>query len=117
MLTPGAFASTSSPASASILATTPRFKAGLAVLITTRTVIPKIQRTVGFTGYATYTFSVRKGRRIVSASARITGAAPHAVAIRRRRISHNRMRYTVSLVFPGEQGDPGKLVVRLGTSG
>jgi hypothetical protein len=116
-LAPGAPGSIASSASASVPPQAPQFKAGLAVLITTRTVTPKIQRTVGFTGYATYTFSAPRGRRIVSASARISGAEAHAVAIRRRTISRNRTRYTVSLVFPGEQGDPGKLVVRLGTVG
>jgi hypothetical protein len=88
---------------------------GLAVLLTTHTVRPKVQRTVRFTGYATYTFAAPKGRRIVSASAKIVGAQAHAVAIRSRTVSRNRRSYTVRLVFPGEQGNPGKLVVRLGT--
>jgi hypothetical protein len=92
-----------------------KVKGGLAVLLTTRTVVPKIQRTVHFTGYATYTFLAPRGRRIVSASARILGAEPHAVAIRSRTVSHDRSRYTVKLVFPGEQGNPGKLRVVLGT--
>lgn len=113
---PSALANASFPTSAST-PQAPPLKAGLAVLITTRTVIPKIQRTVGFTGYATYTFSAPRGRRIVSASARIAGADAHAVAIRHSSISHKRTRYTVSLIFPGEQGNPGKLVVHLGTIG
>jgi hypothetical protein len=116
-LEPGAVASTPHPASApnsASVSTAPR-ASRLAVLVTTRTVIPKIQRTVRFTGYATYTFPAPKGRRIVSASARIVGAQAHAVSIRRRTISRNLKRYTVSLVFPGEQGNPGKLVIRLGT--
>ncbi len=103
------------PAGDSILPRT--VQAGLAVLITTRTVTPKVQRTVRFNGYATYTFLAPRGRRIVSASARIVGAQPHSVAIRRRSITRKRTRYTVSLIFPGEQGNPGKLVVRLGTVG
>ncbi len=90
-------------------------KPSTVVILTTRTVTPKIQRTVGFNGYATYTFRAPKGRRILSASAQIRGAQAHAVVIRRRTIARNRTRYTVSLVFPGEQGNPGKLVVRLGT--
>ena len=85
------------------------------MLITKHTLIPKAQRTVHFTGYATYAFSAPRGRRIVSASARIVGAAAHAVAIRSRAISRDRKRYTVRLVFPGEQGNPGKLVVILGS--
>ncbi len=89
--------------------------ASRAVRITTRTVIPRIQRTVRFKGYATYVFSAPRGRLIVSATARIAGAQAHAVAIRRRTISRNRTRYTVNLVFPGEQGSPGRLIVRLGT--
>jgi hypothetical protein len=85
------------------------------VLVTTRTVIPKAQRTVRFTGYATYTFAAPAGRRILAASARIVGAQRHAVTIRSRTVSSNLERYTVSLVFPGKQGNPGKLVVRLAT--
>jgi hypothetical protein len=116
-LGPGALASTAMPPHASVLPRTPQLEAVLAVLVTKRTVIPKVQRTIGFTGYAMYTFSAPRGGRIVSASARIVGAAAHAVAIRRKAISHNRTRYTVSLVFPDEQGKTGKLVVRLGTVG
>lgn len=114
-LAPGALASGSLPASASVPPRAAQLRATRIVLFTTRTVTPKIQRTAGFTGYATYTFAAPRGRRIVSASARITGATAHAVEIRGRAISHNRMRYTVRLVFPGEQGNPGKLVVRLGS--
>jgi hypothetical protein len=114
---PGVLASASPPASASIHAQLRPLKAGLAVLVTKQTVIPQVQRTVGFNGYATYTFSAPRGRRIVSASARIAGAQAHAVVIRRRTISHHRTRYIVSLVFPGEQGNPGKLIVRLATTG
>lgn len=85
------------------------------VRITTLTLTPKVQRTVRFNGYATYTFHAAGGRRIVNASARITGAEAHAVKIQRTTVSRNHTRYTVSLVFPGEQGNPGKLIVRLGT--
>jgi hypothetical protein len=92
-----------------------KVKNGLLVLLTTRTVVPKVQRTVHFTGYATYTFAAPRGRKIVSASARILGAEAHAVAIGRRTVSMDRKRYTVKLVFPGEQGNPGKLRVTLGT--
>jgi hypothetical protein len=107
----GALASAaSSPARASALRTA---RAKTNVLLTMRTVVPKIQRTVHFTGYATYSFRAPSNRRIVSASARIVGAKAHAVEIHGRTISSNRETYTVSLVFPGEQGNPGKLVVRL----
>ncbi len=88
-----------------------------AILITTYRLTPKVQRTVGFTGYATYSFSTRPKRRIVSATARIVGAQAHAVRIGGTSVSRNRKRFTVKLVFPGEQGNPGKLVVRLGTVG
>lgn len=84
--------------------------------VRTRTLTPKPQRTVGFNGYATYVFHAPKGTRIIGASARIAGGAS-AVAIERGVISHNRARYTVSLVFPGEQGRAGKLVVRLKLAG
>jgi hypothetical protein len=103
-----------SPASASTLGVASA-KRGKSVLVTTRTVIPKAQHTIRFTGYATYTFAAPTGRRILAASARIVGAQRHAVTIRSRTISSNLERYTVSLVFPGEQGNPGKLVVRLAT--
>ncbi len=80
--------------------------------LTTRTLTPKVQRTVGFNGYATYVFHAPKGRRILSASARISGKS-RAALVRHASISHNHARFTVQLVFRGEQGTPGKLVVRL----
>ena len=83
--------------------------------VTTRTLIPKVQRTVGFDGYATYVFRAPKGRRILSASARVTGKS-HDARVRRTSLSRNRTRFTVQLIFPGEQGSPGRLVVRLRTS-
>jgi hypothetical protein len=104
-----------SPASAST-ARTAKAQRRSNVLVTTRTVIPKVQRTVHSTGYATYTFAAPAGRRILTASARIVGAQRHAVAIRGRTVSSDLQHYTVSLVFPGEQGKPGRLVVRLVTA-
>jgi hypothetical protein len=88
-----------------------------AILITTYRLTPKVQRTVRFTGYATYSFNTRPKRRIVSAIARIVGAQAHAVKISATSVSRNHKRFTVKLIFPGEQGTPGKLVVRLGTVG
>jgi hypothetical protein len=88
-----------------------------AILITTHKLTPKVQRTVRFTGYATYVFNTRPKRRIVSATARIVGSQAHAVKIAATSVSRNHKRFTVKLVFPGEQGNPGKLVVRLGTVG
>jgi len=88
-----------------------------AILVTTYRLTPKVQRTVRFTGYATYSFNTRAKRRIVSATARIVGAQAHAVKINATSVSRNHKRFTVKLIFPGEQGNPGKLVVRLGTVG
>jgi hypothetical protein len=88
-----------------------------AILITTYRLTPKVQRTVHFTGYATYVFNTHPKRRIASASARIVGAQAHAVRISATAVSRSRKRFTVKLVFPGEQGNPGKLVVRLSTTG
>jgi hypothetical protein len=88
-----------------------------AILTTTYKVTPKVQRTVDFTGYATYSFNTRPKRRIVSTSARIVGAQAHAVKISATSVSRSHKRFTVKLIFPGEQGNPGKLVVRLGTVG
>ncbi|HXB66034.1 MAG TPA: hypothetical protein VNV42_14290 [Solirubrobacteraceae bacterium] len=96
----------------------PRARPGApAILINAYTLKPKVQRTVGFNGYATYTFSAKPKRAIKSASARIVGARAHAVKITGKSISRNRKRFTVKLIFPGEQGNPGKLVVRLATVG
>ena len=111
----GTTAAGGSPLASTPARATAKVDGGLAILITKRTVIPKVQRTVRFTGYATYTFSAPRGRRIVSASARIVGAQAHAVRISARTVSRDGKRYTVKLVFPGEQGNPGRLVVSLGT--
>lgn len=86
---------------------------GTHVLVKVYKVVPKIQRTVRSTGYATYVFKAPAGHRILSANARIVGAQRHAVAITRHAIANNLTHYIVKLVFPGEQGNPGKLVVRL----
>lgn len=86
-----------------------------ATIVTTYRLTPKVQRTVRFTGYATYSFHTRPKRRIVSATARIVGAQAHAVKINATSVSRNHKRFTVKLIFPGEQGNPGRLVVRLGT--
>jgi hypothetical protein len=83
--------------------------------VTTRTLTPKVQRTVGFDGYATYVFRAPKGRRILNASARIRGSSG-AAKVKHAAVSHDRSSFTVQLVFPGEQGKPGKLVVRLRTT-
>lgn len=82
-------------------------------VVKTYKLVPKVQRTVRSTGYSTYVFSAPPGKRILIASARIVSAQRHAVAIRSRAITAQLTRYTVNLVFPGEQGNPGKLVVRL----
>jgi hypothetical protein len=83
------------------------------VLLKTYTVVPKVQRTVHFTGYATYVFKAPAGKYIVEATSRIVGAQRRAVAITSKLIANKLTSYTVKLVFPSEQGNPGKLVVRL----
>jgi hypothetical protein len=75
--------------------------------------VPRVQRTVRNNGYATYSFRAPAGRRIVSSSVRIVGGSAHAVRVRHRSLSPDRTRLTVNLIFPGEQGKPGRLVVRL----
>lgn len=86
---------------------------GTRVLVKTYKVVPRPQRTVHHTGYATYVFSAPAGHRILTATARIVGAQRHAVAIAGRALTNQLTRYTVKLIFPGEQGNPGRLVVRL----
>ena len=96
---------------------TPAAQAAKKIKVTTTTVTktPKVQSTVHFNGYATYVFRPAKGRRIVGAAARIVGGTKNAVGIRSRRLSTTGLTYTVKLVFPGEQGTPGRLVVTLRT--
>jgi hypothetical protein len=88
-----------------------------AVLITTYRLTPKVQQTIRFNGYATYRFNTRPKRRIVSATARTIGAQTHSVRISSAAVSPNRKHFTVKLLFPAEQGRPGKLVVVLSTVG
>ncbi len=101
---------------AALTAVTIAAPAQAAPAYTTRTLTPKVQRTVGFNGYATYVFRAPAGRRVISASARIAGRSG-AVRIARSSVSRDRKRYTVDLVFPGEQGRPGRLVIRLRFNG
>jgi hypothetical protein len=113
--TPGALAGSVAAAGAAATPSATSARRAPAVLVKTYKLVPKVQRTVRSTGYATYVFKAPPGRRIVSARASIVGAQRHAVAIRGRAITGQLTSYTVSLVFPGEQGNPGKLVVRLAT--
>jgi hypothetical protein len=112
-----ALAATAVPGAASSARRAGSAPAILTTTTTTYRLTPKVQRTVRFTGYATYRFNARPHRRIVSATARIVGAQAHAVKISAAGISHNHKHFTVKLVFPGEQGNPGRLVVRLNTVG
>jgi hypothetical protein len=114
-LAPATSAAASASAGASSLPQATSLQSTVTVLITTKTLIPKPKRTVHFTGYATYTFAAPRGRRIVKASARISGAEEHAVRISRQSLSAGNTRYIIKLVFPNEQGNPGKLTVRLST--
>lgn len=76
-----------------------------------RTVTPQPTRTKGFDGFQTYTVKAPKGRNILTGYATLSGGNTGSVIIKSTSVTPKQ--FTVQLEFPGEQGTPGKLNVRV----
>jgi hypothetical protein len=86
---------------------------------TTRTYVrvfhPHPTSTHGFTGYQTIRVRAPDGGSVVGGSARLVGGDRGAVVIRQAYVNPEHTRFVVRLEFPGEQGSPGQLRVRVVT--
>ena len=97
---------------AAALPTTPPFDAKAAKLTTlSRTITPNPTSTKGFNAYQTVVIPAPAGKQIAQGFATLTGGNATSVVIRSTQSTPSR--YLVRLVFPGEQGTPGKLHVLL----
>jgi hypothetical protein len=76
-----------------------------------KTVTPQPTRTKGFDGFQTYVVKAPSGRNIVTGYATLSGGNVGSVIIKSTSVTPKQ--YTVQLEFPGEQGTPGKLNVRV----
>ncbi|HXM86946.1 MAG TPA: hypothetical protein VN889_04880 [Solirubrobacteraceae bacterium] len=78
-----------------------------------KTFTPKITSTRGFTGYGSIVLAAPKGTTPVAGYFVLRGTEPCSVVVTGASIVLRRNAYVVSLKFPGEQGDPGRIAVTL----
>jgi hypothetical protein len=67
-----------------------------------------------FTGFQTFTVVPRRGRDVYQGFATISGGNAGVFGILSTRVLNNG-RYEVKVSFPGEQGTPGRLAIRVQT--
>lgn len=102
----GAVAATSS------LPTNPPSDASLAKMtFINKTVTPSPTSNKGFDGYQTYVVKAPAGKTVLQGFATLSGGQTGSVVIRSTQATASQ--FAVKLVFPGEQGVPGKLHVRV----
>ena len=82
-----------------------------AMKVITRTITPKPTTTRGFTGFQTVTIRPPSQYVVLQGFATISGGDTESVII--TSTSATPARYQVKLRFPGEQGTPGKLHVKV----
>lgn len=95
----------------SMPAATPTDASDAALLVVNRVVTPKPTTTRGFTGYQTVTVRPPSNRVVLQGFATISGGNTSAVII--TSTSATPARFQVKLRFPGEEGTPGKLHLRV----
>jgi hypothetical protein len=76
-----------------------------------KTVTPNPTKFAGFNGFQTYAVKAPSGRSIVTGYATLSGGNVGSVIIKSTNVTPKQ--YTVQLEFPGEQGTPAKLNVRV----
>jgi hypothetical protein len=76
-----------------------------------KTVTPNPTTFKGFNAFQTYVVKAPSGRNIVTGYATLSGGNVGSVIIKSTSVTPKQ--YTVQLEFPGEQGTPGKLNVRV----
>ena len=76
-----------------------------------RTLTPKPTSTKDFNGYQRIVIKSPKGTGPVVGSFRLTGANPSSVIVTSAQIVQKQNAYVINLKFPGEQGNPGTLMV------
>jgi hypothetical protein len=82
-----------------------------AMKVITRTIAPKPTTTRGFTGFQTVTIRPPSQYVVLQGFATISGGSTESVII--TSTSATPARYQVKLRFPGEQGTPGRLHVKV----
>jgi hypothetical protein len=72
---------------------------------------PKPTSTKGFNGYETIIVKSPKGTSPVVGYYKLTGEDAGAVAVMSAKVDLRQNAYVLKLAFPGEQGNPGKLII------
>ncbi len=102
----GAVAATSS------LPTNPPSDASLAKMTyINKSLVPQPKTFKGFDGFLTYTVKAPAGKSVLQGFATLSGGQTGSVIITSTQATATQ--YTVKLKFPGQQGTPGKLSVRV----
>jgi hypothetical protein len=106
-----AFVATGASGGGSMPAANPIDAREAAMRVVTRTIRPNPTSTRGFTGFQTVTIRPPSRYVVLQGFATISGGDTESVII--TSTSATPARYQVKLRFPGEQGRPGKLHVRV----
>jgi hypothetical protein len=103
----GAVAATTS----SMPAANPTDARAASMTVINRTISPAPTSNRGFNGFQTVTVKAPAGKTVLQGFATLTGGQTGSVVIRSTQATS--AKYVVKLVFPGQQGTPGKLHVRV----
>jgi hypothetical protein len=76
-----------------------------------RTFTPKPTSTKGFTGYEQIIVKSPKGTTPVAGYFKLANAQQSSVIVTSAKVDLKQNAYVINLKFPGEQGNPGKLIV------
>lgn len=76
-----------------------------------RTYTPKPTTTKGFTGYQQIIVKSPNGTAPVTGYFKLANAQQSSVIVTSARVDLQKNAYVINLKFPGEQGNPGKLIV------
>jgi hypothetical protein len=79
--------------------------------VVNQTVAPKPTRFKNFDAFQTYTYRAPKGKAVLQGFATVSGGNTGSVVITDTRATPGQ--FTVNLEYPGEQGTPGKIHVRV----
>ena len=107
----GAAAVVATGAAGSLPTAPPRDAAAAKLTVISRTIAPAPTRNRGFDGFQTVTIPAPAGKVVLQGFATLSGGDTGSVVI--TSTSSRPSRYRVELRFPGENGTPGRLHVRV----
>jgi hypothetical protein len=92
---------------------TQRLAQSTGFVATTRTVVPRIQRTRGFTGYGSIVVRAPQGTAPIVGSFELVSAQQCSIEITDADVVLRRNAFVLKFKAPGEQGNPGTIRITL----